>query len=92
MVLQVFRLARNYRAGQVFGEINARCFVRIGMALGLIGVFETIYFPFINYFLYWRGISPWLADMPWLAVIRPNMFLAGLFFFVLGKSCAGQVN
>ena len=85
VVLQIFWLARNYRAGQIFAESNARHFMQIGVALALMGVFETIYFPFINYFLYWRGISPWLADMPWLAFIRPDMFTAGLFFFVLGK-------
>ena len=84
-VLQIFRLARNYRAGKVFGELNARCFVQIGVALGLIGVFETIYLPIISYFLYWRGISPWLVDLSWLNLIQPNMFMAGLFFFVLGK-------
>jgi hypothetical protein len=84
-VLQVFRLARNYHAGQIFGEANARCFVLIGIALGVMGIVETVYFPILNYFLYWRGISPWLADMPWLAVIRPDMFMAGLFFFILGK-------
>jgi len=85
VVLQVFRLARNYRDGQVFGEINARCFVRIGAALALIGGFETINVPFVAYFLYWRGICPWLADVSWLHLIQPNMFMAGLFFFILGK-------
>jgi hypothetical protein len=84
-IAQVFAIARNYITGAVFAEYNARCFVRIGIALAAMGVAETVYYPMINYFLFWRGISPWLADMPLLVVLRPDMFMAGLFFYVLGK-------
>ncbi len=84
-LLQIFRLARNYRTGQIFGEANARYFVRIGVALGLIGILQSLTYPALNHFLYWRGISPWLGDMPLLFLIRPDYLMAGLFFFVLGK-------
>jgi hypothetical protein len=85
IILHIFRLARNYRTGQIFGEVNACGFVRIGVALALMGLFQTIDYPFINHFLNWRGITPWLGEMPLVALIRPDMFMAGLFFYVLGK-------
>jgi hypothetical protein len=84
-VLQIFRLARNYRGGQIFGEANARCFIRIGAALGLMGILHFVTYPAINYFLFWRGISPWLGDMPGLFLFRIDYLMAGVLFFVLGK-------
>ena len=84
-LLQIVRLARSYRAGHIFGEANARCFVRIGVALGLMGILQTLTYPVLNYFLFWRGVSPWLGDMPALFTIHPDYVMAGVFFFVLGK-------
>jgi hypothetical protein len=84
-VRHILLLASNYRTGRVFGEANARSFMRIGVALGLIGVFNTLTYPFLNYFLFWRGVSPWLGDLSWLHLVQPNYLTAGLFFFILGK-------
>jgi hypothetical protein len=84
-LVQIVRLARHFRAGHIFAEANARCFVRIGAALGLMGILQTLTYPLLNYFLYWRGISPWLGDMSLLDTIHPDYVMAGVFFFVLGK-------
>lgn len=84
--LQVFLLARNYRSGQIFSAANARYFVRIGLALLVMAAIGTVTFPFLNHFLYWRGISPWLADLPPLQwMLRPGNVLVGLFCLILGK-------
>jgi hypothetical protein len=82
---QIYRLARQYRRGQIFDDANARRFVLLGVALAVIGVLDMAVYPIANVFLYWRGISPWLADMPFLLVFSPDYLMAGLFFIILGK-------
>jgi hypothetical protein len=77
--------ARRYRKGQIFEEENARRLVRLGLALAAIGVLNTLSLPIFNMLLYWRGVSPWLADMPFILVFEPDYVMAGLFFVILGK-------
>jgi hypothetical protein len=50
-----------------------------------MGILHFVTYPAINYFLFWRGISPWLGDMPGLFLFRIDYLMAGVLFFVLGK-------
>lgn len=85
-LLQVGRLAQYYRRGYIFEERNAVCFIRLGVALGVLGLAQSAQYPLSVIYLYWRGITPWLADMPpSLFIIRPDFLMAGVFFYVLGK-------
>lgn len=84
-LLQVLRLARYYRQGIIFDKRNALCFLRLGVAFGIMGIVGTLAYPATNIYLYWQGISPWLADMPLLFILQPDYLMAGVFFFVLGK-------
>lgn len=84
-VLQVARLARSYRRGVMFDATVTGAFERLGIALAVMGTLETLQYPTLNFLLYYRGVSPWLGDMPVLALIQPDLLMAGAFFFVLGK-------
>lgn len=86
VLLQIWRLARYYQNGHIFEERNALCFMRVGMGLCIMGFLQTAEYPVGAHYLYWRGISPWLADMPPIVfAIRADLLMAGVFFFVLGK-------
>ncbi len=84
-VVQILLLARLYRAGKVFTQENSRYFRRIGIGLTVMGFLSVLVLPVIGHLLYYRGISPWLPDMPLLAVFEPDLLMAGVFFYVLGK-------
>lgn len=84
-LFNILMLARRYEHGRIFDQANARRFVRIGECLVLVGLLDCMIAPFINYFLYWRGISPWVGDMPLAYVVQPNYVAAGVFFVVMGK-------
>ena len=84
-LLQIARLAVFYRQGAIFELRNARCFMYLGGAFVVIAILETVTGPLINAFLYWRGISPWLGEMPLLFLIEFDYLMAGVFFFVIGK-------
>jgi hypothetical protein len=78
-------LARAFRRGMVFERGNARRVMRIGFALTTIGVLQSTLKPVLAVFLYWRGVIPWLADLPLAYVIHVDTVMAGLFFVILGK-------
>jgi hypothetical protein len=84
-VVQILLLARLYRSGKVFTQENTRYFRRIGVGLTLMGFLSALMLPIIGYMLYYRGISPWLPDMPLLTLFEPDLLMAGVFFYVLGK-------
>lgn len=84
-LLQIGRLAKHYRGGRIFEEHNAVCFIRLGIALVFVGIGNSLNYPIANLFLYWRGVTPWLGDMPPLFLVQPDYLMAGVFFFVLGK-------
>lgn len=84
-VLQIGQLALLYRGGKVFEQANVRCFLRLGTILVVSGILESLVYPAINHYLFARGISPWLADMKLLFTLEPDLIMAGMFFFVLGK-------
>lgn len=84
-VIQVAYLAGNYRRGIVFDRRNAGRFLRIGIALAVMGVLHMLVMPFIGYWVFHRGLCPWLPDMPFLAIAEPDLMMSGIFFFVLGK-------
>lgn len=84
-VTNIIALARLYRQGIIFESTNTRCFVRIGIGLMMMGILSAIVFPIINYLLFIRGVSPWLADMQILALCEPDLIMAGVLFFLLGK-------
>ena len=84
-VAQVVRLARQYRGGHVFDAPNTTRFVRLGAALMVMDVLNALVMPAVNYLLHGAGISPWVADMPLLALLQPDLLMAGVFFVVLGK-------
>lgn len=84
-VIQIARLAHYYRRGFIFEYRNTQCFVHIGGALIVMGIVGNLAMPLVNYLFYYRHISPWLADMPLLAVMEPDLIMAGAFFYVLGK-------
>jgi hypothetical protein len=83
--LQIGRLAFFYRQGAIFELRNAQCFMRLGGAFVALAILATVNVPLINIFLYWRGISPWLGEMPLLFMIEFDYLMAGVFFFVIGK-------
>lgn len=86
VLLQVWLLAQYYRSGSIFEERNATCFMGVGFGLWIMGIMQSFEYDAVNYYFYWRGISPWLGDTPpILFLIRIDMLMAGLFFFVLGK-------
>ena len=84
-VFQVGRLAHSYRRGVLFGPRVTGAFLRFGMALIIMGVLGSAQYPVINYLFFWRGVTPWLADMHLLRIIDIDLIMAGAFFFVLGK-------
>lgn len=91
-VLQMTKLAVYYRKGWVFEHQNVICFVNIGKGLIIMGITSAIIYPAIAFFLYFREVSPWLADIPWLASFDPDLIVSGTFFFVLGKIMARGVE
>jgi len=84
-VVQVARLAQRYRRGRIFELGNTVYFIRLGVALAVMGLLQSLVLPLVNALFYYRHISPWLADIPWLEVLQPDLIMAGAFFFVLGK-------
>lgn len=84
-VAQVGRLAQSFRRGVLFGPRVTAAFLRFGCALLLMGVMQTVQYPAVNSLFFWRGVTPWLADMPLLTLLSPDLIMAGAFFFVLGK-------
>lgn len=82
---EVLKLAQHYRLGRIFEESNARRLARIGSLLVAMGVIQCVMEPIVTYFLYWRGISPWLGDMTLIDVIQPDYVMAGLFFLIFGN-------
>lgn len=84
-IWQIARLAIYYRQGKIFEQENAHCFLRLGVALGLIGIILSADYPITNLFLHWRGISPWLGDMDAMFIIHPDYIMAGIFFFIIGR-------
>jgi len=82
---QVARLAIHYRRGGFFSPIITTCFLRLGMALAAMGALDSLAYPAVDYIFYWRGVSPWLGDVPVLAILRLDLMMAGAFFFILGK-------
>lgn len=90
-VFYIVQLARHYQAGRVFAVGNTGCFLRIGAALAAMGVLDMAVYPLSNLWLFYRGITPWLGDMPILALFDPSLIMAGAFFYVLGKIMARGV-
>lgn len=84
-LLQFSRMARYFRQGRIFEERNARCLVRVGYALGIICVMDSVFLPSVAFAFYWGGTTPWLADLPIAHIIEPDYAMAGLLFLVLGK-------
>ena len=84
-VVQMAKLAIAYRSGDIFQKSAPRRFMKIGIGLVVMGIFNMLVLPAITYLFYYRGISPWLADMSFLTVFEPDLLVAGCFFFVLGK-------
>lgn len=84
-VANIAKLAKFYQKGQVFEEQNTRCFIKIGIALCIMGVLSALVLPAVNYLFYYRNITPWLSDMPLFALLNPDLIMAGAFFYVLGK-------
>lgn len=85
IVAQIVTLARHYRAGRVFDRSNPPCFTRIGAALCVMGLTTAAALPLAAWMLYARGDCPWLADISPLAMLDPDLFLAGLFLYVVGS-------
>lgn len=83
--LQLYRLARNFRRGQIFEEYNARLLIRTGCALVAMGLLNAVSFTLARHYLYWRGISPWLGDASITYGIKHNYVMVGLFLFILGQ-------
>jgi len=84
-VIQILCLANYYKKGCIFSYPNTRCFLRIGIALVVLGILSNIVSTLLNYYLYYRNISPWLGDIYWLELCDPGFVMAGIFFIVLGK-------
>lgn len=84
-IVEIGRLALRYRRGMLFDVYVTRCYMRLGVAMTVMGVLGTAMYPALNYFFFWRGVTPWLADMPFLSIVQSDLIMAGAFFFVLGK-------
>lgn len=84
-ITQIMLLAKNYRVGKIFGADNSKFFVRLGLAMMVMGLFDSLTYPAINYLLYYRHISPWLGDMDIFTFAKPDLLMAGIFFLVIGK-------
>jgi hypothetical protein len=84
-IIQVIRLARNYRRGILFDTCNTSCFIRIGIALAFMGVINSATFPLLSVILYYGGMTPALADISILYAIQPEYIMAGAFFYVVGR-------
>ena len=84
-IIQVIRLAKNYRRGMLFDTCNTGCFLRIGMALAFMGIVNSLTFPFLSFILYYGGITPELSDISIIYAIQPEYIMAGAFFYVVGR-------
>ena len=84
-IIQVIRLAKNYRRGILFDTCNTGCFIRIGMALAFMGIINSATFPLLSVILYYGGMTPTLADISILYAIQPEYIMAGAFFYVVGR-------
>jgi hypothetical protein len=82
---EVSGLARCYRRGHIFEECNARCFIRLGGLLTVMGTMHCIIAPISIYYLYWRGVSPWLGEISLIQQIQLDYIMAGLFFVIFGN-------
>lgn len=84
-VVQIARLARFYRRGVLFAVPVSGAFLRLGGALIVMGALDTLILPAVAHLFHARGITPWLADIPLLAIVEVDLIMAGAFFFILGK-------
>jgi hypothetical protein len=84
-LLQLFRLARHFRHGRIFDEDNSRHLMRISYVLVAVTIIDALTPPIISAIFYWRGVTPWMSDIPMLELIEPAYVLAAIFFFILAK-------
>lgn len=84
-IIQIIRLAKNYRRGILFDTCNTICFIRIGMALAFMGIINSATYPLLIAILYYGGITPALADISILYAIQPEYIMAGAFFYLVGR-------
>lgn len=78
-------LARGYRRGQYFGRMVLDSFHRLGVALLIMGGLSSLVLPAISIWFAWRDITPWLADIPFFAVVDFDLLVAGAFFIIIGR-------
>ena len=84
-IIQVIRLAKNYRRGVLFDSCNTGCFICIGMALAFMGIVNSATYPLLSAILFYGGITPAFADISILYAIQPEYVMAGAFFYVVGR-------
>ncbi|KIC13644.1 DUF2975 domain-containing protein [Leisingera sp. ANG-DT] len=78
-------LAGLYRRGQYFTPQNSQCFLRIGYALIVMAVLDTLLVPALSGYLYYRGITEGLVDMDIALIVSElDLMTAGLFFLLIG--------
>jgi hypothetical protein len=91
-LLQLFWLARHFRRGRIFDEDNSKRLLHISYVLAAVTVIDALTPPIIAFTLYWRGVTPWLSDLPLLRLIEPAYILASIFFFILAKVMSRAVE
>lgn len=84
-VKHIVQLALRYRRGEIFEVANSHNFSRIGLGLFAMGVTEPLSLLLASLWLYWRGIAPWVLEIPVLAWFDPSLVMAGAFFYLIGK-------
>lgn len=91
-LLQLFRLARHFRQGRIFDENNSKLLMRLSYVLAIITAIDAVTAPILSVMFYWRGVTPWLSDLPVFELIEPTYVLAAIFFFILAKVMSRAVE